>query len=335
MPLQRTACQTIILRISSFSIRAFLAKTKGVLESQLTKIRLFLPLYLAISAGVIVTLASLRWLLEVHWNLVAPDEDIWELWIPLVAPVLPVLVWLRPRLKRLKKYKYSRRNSTFVLSWLAVVLPTIVAVHQVPRALGELVSVNSLAELNMTPDVRFVEFDSTIVDVSTRGEHVSERVTYRRSRPRNYYMNLHYASPFVESPEAGRSHFWQGTKFVRRIRASVPDHEKRQAFERLRAFAGSRMIATGPRPKSYYEVVPPSDNLDKYRAAIASVASVDVANTAVVLEMQTGRRPATPRQAAIWTLQAWIVGTGIFLLSLLVHRLKKPGRNKKDGGDKA
>lgn len=95
------------------------------------------------------------------------------------------------------------------------------------------------------------------------------------------------------------------------------------------------MTATGPRPKSYYEVVPPSDNLDKYRAAIASVASVDVANSAVVLEMQTGRRPATPRQAVIWALQAWIVGTGIFLLGLLVHRLKKPGREKKDNRDKA
>ena len=290
---------------------------------------MFLPLYLAISAGVMVTLVSLRWLLEVHWNLLAPDEDIWELWIPLAIPVMPVFLWLRPRLKQLKKYKYSRRNSTFVLSWLAVVLPTIVAVHQVPRALGEMVRVTSLAELDLTPDVRFIEFDSTIIDVSTRGEYLSERVSYRRSRPRDYYMNLHYASPFVESEEAGHSRFWRGSKFVRRTSASAPDHEKVQAFERLRAFADSRMTAAGPRPKSYYEVVPPSDNLDKYRAAIASVAGAAVANDAIVLEMQTGRRPATPRQAAIWTLQAWMAGLGVFLLCLLVHRLKKPGGKKK------
>jgi len=297
------------------------------MEAQLTKLRHIMPRYLATSIGVVVGVALSRWVIEVQGGIQLKEET----WLiaSFVVAAAAVFALLEPKHKILKSRSARARTAPFIFGCLAIALPAIFAVHHVPRISGDFVSVDTIADFDYTPGVRYVAINSTIIDVSAEGVHASDATTTQRGRPRNYNMQLNYVHPFVESPESGHSRFWRGRKFFRTMRAREPELEKEAAFRRLREYADAEMAKTGPWPKSYYEVVAVSHTLDRYKAAIASVAGSAVAEQAIVLELKTGRRPPSTWQAIEWTLQAYVVGIVVYLLIIATTRLKKKKKKRE------
>src|SRR5579863_2142579 len=75
--------------------------------------QIFIP-FLIISAGCIIAYSLLRWILLIKSNAVTVDEDVLDFWAPWIFPWIPILIWLRPRIKLLNlKNKNGKGDPLF------------------------------------------------------------------------------------------------------------------------------------------------------------------------------------------------------------------------------
>jgi hypothetical protein len=66
------------------------------------KVRLIYLPFLVMTISFIVLYTFLNWLLFIKTNTFSIKEDIVNFWLPFGLPWIPLLLWLRPRIKLLK-----------------------------------------------------------------------------------------------------------------------------------------------------------------------------------------------------------------------------------------
>ncbi len=96
---------------------------KGLKE----KLRLLLLPFVLIAICFVGLYTFLNWLLFIRTDFIPLKEDIIHIWLPFALPWIPVLIWLRPRIKLLA---FKNDNASFgyqILAAMAIAFPTIVA----------------------------------------------------------------------------------------------------------------------------------------------------------------------------------------------------------------
>ena len=104
------------------------------------KIRIIYWPFLLLTISFIVLYTFLNWLLFIKIDAFSIKEDIRNIWVPLGLPWIPVLIWLRPRIKLLKLTS-GRGNLPFFYQFIATFamsIPTIVTQGYMEKATGTL-----------------------------------------------------------------------------------------------------------------------------------------------------------------------------------------------------
>jgi rhomboid protease GluP len=87
------------------------------------KIAFILPTFLAIAVGSVVGLLLIRWLFSIQFQWLDLSTEVWDIFIPLLFPWIPMLIWLRSKLRSLQ-FKGSNSNGRMlfmVISWLTII----------------------------------------------------------------------------------------------------------------------------------------------------------------------------------------------------------------------
>src|SRR5689334_14660473 len=101
------------------------------------KARLIFKPFSIIAICFILVYTFLHWALFIKAG-IPLKEDIVKFWLPFILPFIPILIWLRPRIKLLY---FKNENGSFgyqFLACIAIALPTIIAQEYLITATGEL-----------------------------------------------------------------------------------------------------------------------------------------------------------------------------------------------------
>ncbi len=118
---------------------------------------IFIP-YMVITVGTIISYTFLNWLILVKLQLLKVDEEIINVFIPFLLPWVPLLIWLRPRLKLLKLNRSGRKNpmaGLIYVSGLSMMLPLIMAQAYMVSATGKLNRLDNIAQIGFLPPTKY------------------------------------------------------------------------------------------------------------------------------------------------------------------------------------
>jgi hypothetical protein len=93
------------------------------MHSLSNKLRIVYLPFILIAAGCLVGYSFLNWLLLIKMELFTLNEGVVNFWLPFGLPCLPIIIWLRPRLKALRVKKLGRgnlRDLFYFVSWMLV-----------------------------------------------------------------------------------------------------------------------------------------------------------------------------------------------------------------------
>src|SRR5690348_4687211 len=99
------------------------------MNQQTQKLKLIYKPFLVIAILIIAGYTLLNWIVFKKFQLFSINEDIINLWIPMGLPWIPILIWLRPRIKllNLKRKKGDLPGFYIFIAGIAIVAPTLVA----------------------------------------------------------------------------------------------------------------------------------------------------------------------------------------------------------------
>ncbi|MGN6638127.1 MAG: TonB-dependent receptor, partial [Mucilaginibacter sp.] len=171
---------------------------------------IFLP-FLFLSAATIVVYTFLHWLLFIKTVIVPVDEDILNFWGPMVFPGIPILIWLRPRIKLLnlknKSGKGDPLGGFIFFLWIAMAVPVIIAQSYLVTASGKLTELDSISQISKLPATKYYKVKHYYIDKNLVA--FSTRFTTSGKYNQNFDMYIYAAVPVFDVNRAVKTHHFK------------------------------------------------------------------------------------------------------------------------------
>lgn len=191
---------------------------------------LFIP-FVVIAICFVGLYTFLNWLLLIKADLIPVKEDIIHIWLPLALPWIPVLVWLRPRIKLLT---FKNENASFgyqFLAAMAITFPTIVAQEYVSTATGKLTQLHTINQFEKKEITKYYSIDQYYIDKHNIGIVNTATVSGKHNEDLN--LLIYIALPILSNPAdsiKGECSYFLGKKYSQRISNRLSDKEKEDKF---------------------------------------------------------------------------------------------------------
>ncbi len=298
------------------------------------KLRLIYLPFLVMTISFIVLYSFLNWLLFIKINTFSIKEDIVNFWLPFGLPWIPVLLWLRPRIKLLKLTS-GNGNLPFLYQFiaaLAMAIPTIVAQRYIEKASGTLTKVETINEIDKGEQTKYYTVKSFYIDKTNIGVHSSFDVSGKHNE--NFNMHLYVVLPILGS-EADTTNSnclaWLGVEYSEQISNRLEYKEKEEKYQ---AFANESQKDFDNKDVNkfvYLDRVGNTDDGDGFKEAVKKSPKYNSNNTSVFLAVN---EPFENRNGNTF---AWIFGSfgiagGIWLIMLLIPKLDESELNRFESG---
>jgi len=295
----------------------------------LSKIKLIYLQFLLVAIGFIISYSFLIWLVVYRFSLLALNEDLINFWLPFCLPVIPVYIWLRPRIKLLvlKDKKGNLPFLYFFAACLAISAPTIVLQGYLLTATGKLTTVKNISEISQKPITKYYTVANHYIDKQHATVHRRTEVSGRN----NEYLTFHLyiACPILNrAPQidtGNNNNFnmpvaWLGTEYTKGISNHSSDTEKEQAFKELGIEAYNKLKEENLDQFVYLDHIGNNDRRKGYYAAIKSIPQY---NSAEPLVLEAKNEPFETRNGDKfgWIFKSFGIGAGIWLIMLIFPKL--------------
>ena len=296
---------------------------------------IFLP-FLWIDIGCIVIYTFLNWLLFIYWQTGPVKEEIRNLWIPFCLPWIPLVIWLRPRLRILKFNEKAKSPvfGTILLAGIAILAPLLIAQAYLETATGKLTHVNKMEEIGDRASTKYYTVDNFFIDTTFTGSWFTRTVTgkYNNSLDLDLYIVCPvYSDSGQVSPggpggvKIAAPHAWIVSKFYRQISNRSDADVKR---EKIRTFYNGAWVDFRQQPLSgftYFERIGYSDDYSLYQLALGRLLRDNVSGTRTIfLKPRTEAFAERNGHKLAWIFGAFGIGTILFWLMLRFFPLKEP-----------
>lgn len=224
-------------------------------------------------------------------QLISIKDNYYELLIPFLLPLAPLIFWLRPRLKLLKLERKNGKNLFdfyLVIAWVATIAPTIFAQKYITAAVGKLSTVKTVNGIERDLLTKFYRIDEIYLDkrhcsvqLETHAVGKSNRdliFTFYAAVPiydkpilpalsDSAAQNTH---PFMEKEEANyrRPKAWLGWKMTQQISNRLKKETKDSLYRIFlkhtnRHFAQDKIYGF-----NYLQKIGPSNDLENFESGI-------------------------------------------------------------------
>lgn len=206
------------------------------MQTMFKKLRLiFLP-FLILTICFVALYTFINWLLIIKLNVFNIKEDIINFWLPFGLPWIPILIWLRPRIKLLN-LKGGNDNLPFLFMFVAafaMAIPTIIAQKYIDTATGKLTQIKNISEINGQPPTKYYQFKEYYIDKNFIGVYPSFDVSGKH----NEYFNMHiYVVLPILSNESdtitSECLAWMGTEYSKQVSNRLSDDEKDKEYRKF------------------------------------------------------------------------------------------------------
>ncbi len=168
------------------------------MENFKTRIKLIYVPFLAVAVGFIASYSLLNYILVIRLEMPL-NEDVVNFWLPAALSWIPILIWLRPRIKLLilRDKKGNLPGLYLCIAWLAVVAPTILTQIDLPKAVGQLTVLNKISEIEGRPLTRYYELKKYFIDKRHVAVYKRSEVSGKNSEYLTFYIDV--ACPIFDS----------------------------------------------------------------------------------------------------------------------------------------
>ncbi len=300
-----------------------------------TKVRHIMPVFFYVTLGTLAALAFIRYFLAIETEVLDFKREVWELWIPLALPWVPITIWLRPRFRILIFRKYSdRRQFLFqFLTWLTMGWSIMVSQTYLTTASGTLQQVANIEELDKQDKSAYYQirsfqvltsFGTSSTDVRASGKH-------------NEYLNIHiyFACPIVRdslSNESASFKYWYGVSFKKQISNRLSMEQKEYEYNKFYKESVDKMNHYAFHDLTYFERLPNTEDRDGFLKAVAIRTKENTG--AVILEPKQEPFENRNGNKLLWIFGSHLIGTSVFLLVLTWPRLSKIELERQLSGKK-
>jgi membrane associated rhomboid family serine protease len=307
------------------------------MHSLLFKLRsIYLP-FLLIALGCVVGYSLLNWLLLIDWQLFAVDDEVVDFWLPYCVPWIPILIWLRPRLKllRLEGGRGNLPGLYYVVAAFAIAAPTIVAQHYLATATGTITDLERISQVTSGPSSKYYRVREVFVDKADTSIETRLHLTGRYNE--NLAMDVLLACPLddAEDTRAQYCDLWLGTVYKTQVSSHLSDTERET---QLRAFVKSSLAAYGRsdlRVFSYLERVGAGDEARGFQAAAKHSYRFRPDRHHVFLSANSGDFDARNGNKLAWIFGSFGIGGFVWLLMILVAPIERKEMSRQVHGGKA
>lgn len=295
--------------------------------------QIYLP-FLVMTISFIVLYTFLNWLLFIKTNTFSIKEDIVNFWLPFGLPWIPVLLWLRPRIKLLR-LTGGNGNLPFLYQFiaaLAMAIPTIVAQGYIEKASGTLTKLETINEIDKGEQTKYYTVKSFHIDKTNIGVHSSFDVSGKHNE--NFNMHLYVVLPILGS-EADTINSsclaWLGVEYSEQISNRLEDKEKEEKFQ---AFANESQKDFDNKDVNkfvYLDRVGNTDDGDGFKEAVKKSPKYNSNNTSVFLAVNEPFENRNGNTFA-WIFGAFGIAGGIWLIMLLIPKLDESELSRFESG---
>ncbi|MDJ0711045.1 MAG: rhomboid family intramembrane serine protease [Woeseiaceae bacterium] len=304
------------------------------------KVQHIAPTYLVVGVLTVSGLIVIRWLFTQYLPNIEIKEDLWEYWIPVAFPILPIAIWLRPRVRILTfdSETDNRRFLILTIACISMTVPSVIAQEFVVRAFSELKEVESVFDISTSRPNRYYKIDDYEVADYLGGAHADVSVAGRTNSDMNF--KFYFSFPISDTGDdiASDHSYWYGLVHHKRISNRLSDEEKERQYEKAYE-RGVEMVENHDfSDQMYFEVVQASVERDFYRRAVESRTGVSQEEGVVILVPGEGAFQHRTGERFDWIFLSSGIGIVVFLAFLFwptydVRELKRQRRGETPQGE--
>ena len=225
--------------------------------------KIFLP-FLLINVGTILSYGLFRWVFDVKLGILKIDVEILDFWMSILLPWVPILLWIRPRLKVLKHRERGRLDNYWTIQCvmsLVIFLSLLNSQEYIVQAGYDLIEVDSVEQMSDFPNEKYFRLNTFTLDT----DHSVSYTIARTSGRANQYLDY---NSYTAIPFKGVDHTFLGFFYAESLSNRLSDHEKNTLYRGFLNNADQALSASSFYTAQYFERVPNSRELRGYLNAL-------------------------------------------------------------------
>ncbi|CAZ98077.1 rhomboid family intramembrane serine protease [Zobellia galactanivorans] len=276
--------------------------------------------FLIISIATILSYNLFRWIFDIKLGILPLKEDLLNFWIPFAIPWVPILLWLRRRIRILKiSRKGGDGNFAYQFAMaLAMTVPIIISQNYLQKASYDLIFVNNIQQTKAHEKEKYFKVNTYSLDKGT----LLPYVTSRTSGKYNSRLNFHL---YISCPFKNAENVWYGITFKKTISNRLNDHEKDVAYKNFIQASERKLKTYSFQNANYFQKLGNSDDRDGFLGAIKTANKGVDEKGQIILVPKMESFVDKHDNSFTWIFASF--GIGAFVLLLMTTL---PGINKKE-----
>lgn len=295
-------------------------------KNTIQKLKLLLIPFLITSIGFCIIYTFLNWVLLVKLQLFSVKEIIVEFGIPIVIPAIPILFYLRPKLKILNLKKSNGQSLTdfyiFIL-WILIALPTLIAQSYLKNSTGKLSQIEYISQISKQEETKYYKVKNCFFDKSNVGVHTAFDVSGKHNN--DFNMNLFVVLPIFDKKNNTSNvicKYWLGVKYHNTISNRLEEQEKEEKYEKFLKESQDDFDRKNLSNFIYLERIGNSDNGDGYKEALKKCKKFNSEGSTIFV---SNNEPFENRNGntLAWLIGSFLIGTIIWLIMILIPKFNE------------
>ncbi|MBU2913445.1 rhomboid family intramembrane serine protease [Reichenbachiella agariperforans] len=301
------------------------------MENYTAKFKHIAPTFIYVAFGTTIATLLFRWVFTINSEILPIKEDIFNIWLPLILPWIPITIWLRPKLRILKFKDPDRLSMLYqMIAWGTMVAMMIVSNGYLKTATGKLVELNSI-EQSTNLDTRFLKLKK----IELNRELGSAHTDFRASGKYNQYLNFdsYFVYPFTAKDSNGKYKYWYGVKINDQISNKIEPEEKERKYQAFFQQAIKNFEVYKFSEPDYFEVLPHSDDREGFLNAVMHQEQF-VSSEPIIIEPKDGLYSSRNGKKFEWIFGSFGIGFSVFLFALIFPKYHAPEHKRQLKGIK-
>lgn len=295
------------------------------------KLKLIYKPFLIIAICFLATYTFLHWALFIKAG-IPLKEDIVKFWLPFGLPFIPILIWLRPRIKLLQ---FKNDNASFAFQFLAciaIAIPTIIAQEYLITATGRLTSADNVSQIDKAEKTKYYSLKNYYIDKQRIAVRNTATVTGKNNT--DFNMLIYVAIPIFENiadTSKTECKYWLGKRYSERISNSLSDQEKNAKYKVFAEQKQKEFEETDFNDFKYLEVIGNTEDHDEFNKAIEKSETIK-GNHQVVFQAINEPFQNRNGKKLEWTFGSLAIGLLAYLIFLLFPKFQESQLQKFKSG---
>ena len=253
----------------------------------------------------------------------------------MVLPWIPILIWLRPRIKllNLKSKNGDLPGLYFFIAGFAIIAPTLVAQSYIEKATGKLTPLDSITQIDKHESTKYYSLKTYYIDKLHIG--IQNKFDVSGKHNEDFNMNLFVVLPIFSTPaDTSNSNClaWYGVKYHKQISNRLDDQEKQESFQKFANESQADFDRKDVSQFIYLNRIGNTNDHQGYNEAIKNNKRYISSSTIVLIPVDEPFEKRNGNKLS-WIFGAFGIGALVWLIMLLIPKFDSERLEKFKNGN--